>query len=91
MIHYNSMILKRAQKKLIPESVISHFDNAFQAIEQTGDLDLFDIKRLKELGDKKRVYYRLRKGKYRAIFYMENEEIFVVTVDKREDVYRKWR
>jgi mRNA interferase RelE/StbE len=91
MVHYNSFILKRAQNKLIPENTLLHFDNAFQAIERTGDLSLFDIKRLREAEDKKRVYYRLRKGKYRAIFYMENGEIFVVTVDKREDVYRKWR
>jgi hypothetical protein len=61
MVHYNSFILKRAQNKLIPENTLLHFDNAFQAIERTGDLSLFDIKRLREAEDKKRVYYRLRK------------------------------
>lgn len=63
------------------------FDNAFRSIELTGDLTLFDIKMLKDPGRRKT--YRLRKGKYRALFYIENNDIFIFKLDKKEDVYRK--
>lgn len=65
-----------------------HIHNAFIAIDKTKDLSLFDIKKLKEASE--RNYYRLRKGKYRAIFYIENENVFVIALDKRENVYKKW-
>lgn len=49
------------------------------------------IKQLKKSEEKSRIYYRLRKGKYRAIFYIEEENIFVIAIDKREEVYKKWQ
>jgi len=52
------------------------------------DLSIFDIKRLRTSG--KRNYYRLRKGKYRAIFYIENKNYYVISIAKREEVYREW-
>jgi len=58
------------------------------SIELTQDFNLFDIKKMK--GDYKRDYYRLRKGKYRAIFYIENKDIYVVYIGKREEVYNLW-
>jgi mRNA interferase RelE/StbE len=36
-------------------------------------------------------HYRLRKGKYRAIFYLYENDVWVVALDKREDVYQKWQ
>ncbi|MCL2129774.1 MAG: hypothetical protein FWH35_05405 [Treponema sp.] len=57
----------------------------------TKDLSLFDTKQLKMSKEKDRIYYRLRKGKYRAIFFVENNDILVVALDKREDIYRKWQ
>jgi len=51
-------------------------------------LELFDIKKMK--GIFKREYYRLRKGKYRAIFYIENKNIWVIHIGKREEVYEEW-
>ena len=66
-----------------------HINNAFLAIDLTKDLKLFDIKAMKESEDRK--YYRLRKGKYRAIFYIAVNDIYVVALDKREDVYKKWQ
>ncbi len=54
----------------------------------THDLSLFDIKKLK--ASEKRTYYRVRKGKYRAIFYIENNNYYVISIDKREEVYDKW-
>ncbi len=91
MIKYLEEILKRIKKRQIPEEVFIHFNNAFASIDLTKDLELFDIKHLKKAEDKNRKYYRLRKGKYRAIFYIEEEIIFVIAIDKREEVYKKWQ
>jgi len=67
---------------------LSSYD--FSSIDMTKDLRLFDIKQLKQSEEKARGCYRLRKGKYRAIFYIEKDDIFVITVDKRDEVYKKW-
>jgi mRNA interferase RelE/StbE len=32
--------------------------------------------------------YRLRVGKYRIIFFIENEDIYIVTIDIRGDIYK---
>ena len=88
MIKYELKIYKSLKKGKIPEEIFEHIHNAFIAIDKTKDLTLFDIKKLKE--STKRNYFRMRKGKYRAIFYIENHNIFVITIDKREEVYKKW-
>ncbi len=90
MINYLEEILKRIKKGILPKEIFIHFNNAFASIDMTKDLSLFDIKQLKHSEEKERIYYRLRKGKYRAIFYIENGDIFVIALDKREEVYRKW-
>jgi mRNA interferase RelE/StbE len=89
MIRYIEDIVKRIKKGIIPREVFLHINNAFTSIDITKDLNLFDIKAMKESENRK--YYRLRKGKYRAIFYIEGEDIYVVALDKREDVYKKWQ
>jgi len=89
MVRYLEDIQKQIKKGQIPKEVFGHFSNAFESLDLTKDLDLFDIKKLKE--NSKRDYFRLRKGKYRAIFYIEGEDIYVVALDKREDVYKKWQ
>jgi len=88
MIRYELKIRKSLKKGKIPKEIFKHLHNAFVAIDKTKDLTLFDIKKLKEL--KSRNYFRMRKGKYRAIFYIENRNVFVITIDKREEVYKKW-
>jgi mRNA interferase RelE/StbE len=89
MVRYLEEIVKKIKKGMIPKEVFMQFNNAFLSIDMTKDLSLFDIKQLHE--ESARRYYRLRKGKYRAIFYLEGEGIFVVALDKREDVYKKWQ
>jgi mRNA interferase RelE/StbE len=91
MIRYVEDIVKRISKGLIPQDIFLHINNVFTAIDTTKDLKLFDIKQLKMSNQTSRMYYRLRKGKYRAIFYVENDDIMVVALDKREDIYRKWQ
>ena len=41
-------------------------------------------------GDHPCEYYRLRKGKYRAIFYYNKDDIYVIFIGKREEVYDIW-
>jgi mRNA interferase RelE/StbE len=89
MIRYESKIKKRFEKGKIPLNIFQHIHNAFIAIDHTKDLNLFDVKRLKNKDE--RVYFRLRKGDYRAIFYYENDDIYVIALDKREEVYKKWQ
>ena len=88
MNKYENKIRKTLKKGKIPKDIFIHIHNAFIAIDKTKDLTLFDIKQLKETT--KRNYFRLRKGKYRAIFYIERHNIFVIALDKREEVYKKW-
>ena len=91
MIKYLDEILKKMKKGQIPREIFIHFNNAFSSIDLTQDLRLFDIKQLRVSEEKSRSYYRLKKGKYRAIFYFECNDIFIVALDKREEVYKKWQ
>ena len=91
MVEYIEDILKKIKKGQIPKEIFVHFNNAFCSLDLTKDLSLFDIKQLKTAEEKNRVYYRLRKGKYRSIFYLEDENIVVIAIDKREEVYKKWQ
>lgn len=88
MVYYEDRVKKDVQKGFIPKKIFQHFHNAFLSLDLTKDYNLFDIKKLK--GDFKRNYFRLRKGKYRAIFYQENNNIYVVYIGKREEVYDRW-
>ena len=45
-----------------------------------------DIKRLQ--GEKYPPLYRLRVGKFRIIYHIENEEIIIAKIDTRGDVYK---
>jgi mRNA interferase RelE/StbE len=89
MVRYIDDIVKRIKKGLIPKEIFKHINNAFASIDLTKDLNLFDIKAMKE--SENRQYFRLRKGKFRAIFYIENNDIYVIALDKREDAYKKWQ
>ena len=89
MILYEENVKKALKKGEIPKEIIKRMHNVFLSIDLTQDLGLFDIKKIK--GSYKREYYRLRKGKYRAIFYLENSNIMVVYIGKREEVYDEWQ
>ena len=88
MIKYEEGVLKSLKKGLIPKDTFNLFDHAFIALDTTKDMNLFDIKRLKSTGT--RYYYRMRKGKYRAIFYIEKNDFFVIKIAKRDEVYKLW-
>ncbi len=88
MVFYEENIKKSVTKGSLPKDVFERFNNVFIALDKTHDLGLFDIKKLKS--SEKRTYYRIRKGKYRAIFYIENNNYYVISIAKREEVYDKW-
>lgn len=88
MIYYEHEVKQAVKKGTLPKEIFTRFNNAFIAVDTTGDLGLFDIKKLKS--SEKRTYYRLRKSKYRTIFYIENNDYYVISIEKREEVYRQW-
>lgn len=86
MIFYESEVQKVLSKGLIPLKIFQSLHNAFIALDQTKDFELFDIVKLK--GKSERNYYRLRKGKYRAIFYVEKSNYYIIKIAKREEIYK---
>ena len=88
MVLYEDRIKKVVKKGIIPREVFQRFHNVFIALDTTNDLGLFDIKKLKS--SEQRSYYRLKKGKYRAIFYIEEKNYYVISIAKREEVYKQW-
>lgn len=88
MVFYEESVKKSVIKGLLPKDIFAKFNNVFIALDTTHDLGLFDVKRLK--ANEKRTYYRVRKGKYRAIFYIEDNNYYVISIAKREEVYDQW-
>ncbi|MCK5521067.1 MAG: hypothetical protein KAI81_08135 [Candidatus Marinimicrobia bacterium] len=88
MIYYDDDIKKNMTKGKIPKNIVKLFHNAFTALDVTKDMNLFDIKKLQSESETE--YFRLRKGKYRAIFKLINWDFYVLDIAKRAEVYRKW-
>jgi mRNA interferase RelE/StbE len=88
MVVYEDDVKKAVNKGSLPRDIFERFNNVFISLDATHDLSLFDIKKLKS--SEKRTYYRVRKGKYRAIFYIKENNYFVISIAKREEVYDKW-
>ena len=89
MVFYEKSVKKAFGKGEIPKRTITLFHNAFLSLDLTKDLNLFDIKKIK--GNHNREYYRLRKGKYRAIFYMFKDDFYIIYMGIREEVYERWQ
>lgn len=88
MVYYDEDIKKEVYKGKLPKEIAKLFVHAFVSIDTTKDLNLFDIKKL--VSDSSINYYRLRKGKYRAFFKIETDDIYVLTIAKRSEVYKRW-
>jgi len=70
------------------EKKFAKYDNKlqkkiFEAIQKLPD---GDVKKL--VGNDIPPIYRLRVSKYRILFYMNNEELKILKVDSRGDVYK---
>ncbi|PIE03656.1 MAG: hypothetical protein CSA81_01080 [Acidobacteria bacterium] len=88
MVYYEKDIKKEIAKGNLPKNIARLFHDAFQALDSSRNLNLFDIKKL--ISNSSKEYYRLRKGKYRAIFTIEGNDFFVHAISKRSEVYRQW-
>ncbi len=88
MVFYEDEIRKAVKKGSLPKEIFNRFNNVFIALDKTKDLGLFNIKKLRS--SEERTYYRLRKGKYRAIFYVGKGNYYVISIAKREEVYQQW-
>jgi len=89
MVFYEESVQKSLKKGDIPKQLMLLFHNAFLSLDLTKDMTLFDIKKIK--GSFRRDYFRLRKNKYRAIFYIFKNDYYIVFIGKREEVYDKWQ
>ena len=71
---------KRAEKYLasIPTRIAMHILDKIQEIPE-GDI---------KPPSGRKGEYRLRAGKYRILFYIESENLYIVKIDTRGDVYR---
>jgi mRNA interferase RelE/StbE len=88
MVLYEEAVKKAVIKGYLPRDIFERFNNVFISLDMTHDLSIFDVKKLKS--SEKRTYYRVRKGKYRAIFYIEESNYIVISIAKREEAYNKW-
>ncbi len=89
MVFYDHDIKKDIKKGNLPKEIAKLFHHAFSSLDATKDLNLFDIKKL--VTHSSINYYRLRKGKYRAIFKVEQDDIHVLKISIRSEVYKKWQ
>ena len=89
MVFYDESIKKDIKKGILPKAIAELFNKTFIALDKSKDLNLFDIKKLITYSSID--YFRFRKGKYRAIFYIEKGDLYVVTISKRAEVYKKWQ
>lgn len=61
-------------------------DTKKRIVEAIEKIPQGDIKKLQ--GEKYPPLYRLRVGKYRIIYHIENEEIIIAKIDTRGDIYK---
>ena len=88
VVYYDEDIQKAIKKGVLPRNVAALFKSTFDVLDSTRDLNLFDIKQL--TSNTETVFYRLRKGKYRAIFIIDDDEFYVLDIAKRDEVYKRW-
>lgn len=77
---------------------ITYLKNAYKALQDydkttrkriikaISDIPRGDIKKLQ--GEKHPPLYRLRVGKYRVIYYLNDNEMLIVKIDTRGDIYK---
>jgi mRNA-degrading endonuclease RelE of RelBE toxin-antitoxin system len=83
---YGKSIAKKIEKHKLPQEIWIDFKDAFSSFAAHRNFRLFDIKKLTNKGPY--VYYRMRIRGYRALFHMDNENIYVEDIGPRGDVYK---
>jgi len=85
-VKYSDRIAKKVRKRKLPKETWINFRDAFNSLALTQNFKLFDIKKLVNKGPY--VYYRLRIGKYRALFHLDDESIYIEDIGPRGEVYK---
>ncbi len=70
----------------MPHEAWADFRDAFDNLARTQNFRLFDVKKIVNKGP--HVFYRLRLGKYRALFWMDGTTMFVEDIAPRGEAYR---
>ena len=83
---YNKRISKDIQHNKISKEVWIDFKDAFDSFFRNRNFRLYDIKKLVNKGS--HVYYRLRVRSYRALFHMDDENIYVEDIGSRGGIYK---
>ena len=83
---YSKRIGKDVERNKIPKEVWIDFKDAFESFAQNRNFRLFDIKKLTNKGPY--VYYRLRVRSYRALFHMDDQNVYVEDIGPRGGIYK---
>ncbi len=86
MVLFGKIIAKKVKNHRIPKEVWIDFRDSFETFARTRNFRLFDIKKLVSKGPY--VYYRLRIRTYRALFHMDDQDIYVEDIGPRGDIYK---
>jgi len=86
-IKYTSSAKK--EMKNLPKEIRKNINDGLE--ELTDDPYKHNIEKVNS-SNKSAIFYKIRVGKYRAIFFIHNKAliILVMEVGKRSKVYRKW-
>ena len=83
---YSKWIVKKIQKHKLPKEAWIDFRDAFESFSKNKNFRLFDMKKLTTKGP--HVYYRIRLRDYRALFHMDDQNIYVEDIGTRGEIYR---
>lgn len=88
-VRYSKSIVKKIKRHQLPKEIWVDFRDAFNAFASSGNMRLFDIKKL--VTKEAYVYFRLRIRNYRAIFHMDDQFIYVEEMGPRGEIYKRWQ
>ena len=86
MVSYSKRIAKKVKQHRLPEDVWIDFRDAFESFDKSRNFRLFDVKKL--MNKESYVYSRLRIRSYRAIFRMDDQNIYVEDLGPRGGIYK---
>jgi mRNA-degrading endonuclease RelE of RelBE toxin-antitoxin system len=85
-VRYSHFVEKTIKKGKLPKEIWFNFRDAFSSLALTSNFRLFDIKKM--INHNKHLYYRMRIGSYRALFWLGKDIIFVEKILPRGEVYK---
>lgn len=86
VVVYGKRIARHVRKRKLPADIWADFRDAFRSLADTKNFRLFDIKKLTDKGQHR--YFRLRLGRYRALFWIDKDTIYVEDIGPRGEIYK---